>query len=64
MEKRALFRISGRLILELLGELHRRRAHHPAVGGGSVEPGVGAVSMLNFTHSASTSFLTASYWLS
>ena len=75
MEEGTLFRIGRRLILELLGELDRRRAHHPAVGGGSVEPGVGAVGVLNFgtcgtrsvhhiTHSAATSFLTASYWLS
>ena len=61
MAKGALFRIGRRLILELLGELDRGRAHHPAVGRGSVEPGVGAAGMLNFTHSAATSFLTASY---
>ena len=64
MQIRALFRIGRRLILELLGELDRRRAHHPAMGRGSVEPGMGAIGVLNFTHSAATSFLTASYWLS
>ena len=64
MQIRALFRVGRRLILELLGELDRRRAHHPAVGRGSVETGVGAAGVLNFTHSAATSFLTASYWLS
>lgn len=64
MEEGTLFRIGRRLILELLGELDRRRAHHPAMGGGSVEPGMGAAGVLNFTHSAATSFLTASYWLS
>ena len=53
--------IDGHLDLndELLGELDRGRAHHPAVGRGSVEPGMGAVGVLNFTHSAATSFLTA-----
>ena len=61
MEEGTLLRIGRRLILELLGELDRRRAHHPAVGRGSVEPGMGAIGVLNFTHSAATSFLTASY---
>ena len=64
MEEGTLLRIGRRLILELLGELDGGRAHHPAVGRGSVEPGVGAIGVLNFTHSAATSFLTASYWLS
>ena len=61
MEEGTLFRIGRRLILELLGELHRGRAHHPAVGGRGVEPGMGAATVLNLAHSAATSFFTASY---
>ena len=69
MEKCALFRIGRRLIFELLRELHRGRAHHPAVGRRGVQPGMGAAAVLDLArrlvrhmaHSAATSFFTASY---
>ena len=64
MEKGAFLCIGGRLVRKLLGQLHRRWAHHPAMRTGGVEPSVGTGAVLDLAHSAATSSMTAAYWLS
>ena len=64
VQEGSLFRIRRWFVCKLFRELHRWRAHHPAMGAGCVQSGVRTAAVLHslyFWHAFCTSAMTALY---